>query len=165
MNKFLFLTMMVFVGTAYGGKNHGAHVHGVGQLSLAFDGMKGKIQLEAPAEALFGFEHDAKSKKDLQRKDAALKKLEEKISEMIVFEESLKCLIKKDIFEVNQTKSHADVEAEFSITCEKSVQGSSIEFHFQKVFPNLKNVKVDVLVNDLQKSIEVKKNGESIGLK
>lgn len=165
MSKLIFLALMIIAGTAYGGKGHGAHVHGVGHLSLAFDGNKGKIQFEAPSEALFGFEHVAKSKKEIQKKEEGLKKLEEKISDMIIFEDSLKCLIKKDIFEVNQVNNHADVVAEFSVSCEKSIQGSSIEFNFQKVFSSLKKVKVDVLVNELQKSMEVKMNGESLGLK
>ncbi len=51
--------------------------------------------MEIPADSIFGFEHEAKSKKDKAGKEAALKKLEEKVSEMIVFDTSLKCEIKK----------------------------------------------------------------------
>lgn len=159
MFKVLLLSAMVFAG------EQAAHVHGSGHVSLAFDGAKGKIQFESPGQSLFGFEHEAKSKNDKKKKDAALQKLEDKISEMIVLDPSLKCDIKKDIFEVIQKNGHADVSAEFTVQCQQPVAGSSISFHFQKVFTSLKNIQVDVLAGDMQKSLAVKKNGESIELK
>lgn len=160
MLKVFLLSMMVFAA-----REQGSHVHGRGHVSLAFDGAKGKIQLETPAEAIFGFEHEAKTKADKKKKDEALQKLENKISEMIVFESAAKCEIKKEIIEVNLVKGHADINAEFSVVCQQSVAGTSISFYFQKVFSSLKHVQVDVLVDEVQKSMEVKKNGESLGLK
>lgn len=159
MFEVLLFSAMVFAG------NQAAHVHGAGHVRLAFDGAKGKIQLETPGQALFGFEHEAKSKKDKSKKEAALQKLESKISEMIVFDSALNCEIKKEIFEVNQKNGHADVSAEFSVQCQQPVVGSSISFHFPKVFTSLKSVQVDALADDVQKSLVVKKNGDSIGLK
>lgn len=142
-----------------------AHVHGEGTASLAFDGKKGKLDMHLPAEVVMGFEHEAKSAKDRKAKEDSLNKLEEKISEMVVLDPSLKCEIKKEIFEVIQGKSHGDVEAEFNITCEQPVLGSTVKFNFAKVFPRMKKIKVDVLAGEMQKSVEVKKGGESLELK
>jgi hypothetical protein len=87
------------------------------------------------------------------------------MSEMVVLDESLRCNIRKEISEVIQGRKHIDVEAEFVIECENPLAGSSIEFNFRKVFPRLKKVKVDLIADDVQKSMETTKNGESVELK
>lgn len=156
---FLFSTLV------FAAREQGTHVHGFVKASVAFDGKTGKIQMEIPADSIFGFEHPAKSKKDIQTKEESLKKLETKISEMIVFDSSLQCKIAKEIFEVNQEKNHADVDADFSVNCQKPVAGSSISFNFQKVFSRFKKVHVDVIADSVQKSMDVTKNGESLELK
>ncbi|MNL63942.1 hypothetical protein D3C87_1881130 [compost metagenome] len=92
-------------------------------------------------------------------------KLEEKMSEMVVLAPELKCEIKKEISEVIQSKDHGDVEAEFNITCEQPVVGTTIRLQFAKVFPGIKKAKVDVIAGDIQKSVLVKKGGESLELK
>lgn len=160
MFKVLLLSAMVFAA-----REHGAHEHGAGRVSIGFDGKKGRIEMEVPAESLFGFEHEAKSKKDKNKKEEALKSLEEKIAEMIVFDPALKCEIKKEIFEVNQSKNHADVDADFTVSCEKAVAESTVSFNFQKVFSRLKKVQVDFITDGVQKSVQVLKNGDSLELK
>ncbi|KHD89426.1 MAG: hypothetical protein OM95_03410 [Bdellovibrio sp. ArHS] len=160
MIKILLLSTMLFAA-----REHGAHVHGAGKVSVAFDGKNGKIELHVPAEAIMGFEHQAKTKADKQKKEKALAKLEEKIAEMIVLDPALKCAIKKDIFEVNQQDSHAEIEAEFNVTCATPVAGSTITFNFTKQFSRLKKVQVDVLADGVQKSLQVQKNGDSVELK
>lgn len=160
MFKVLLFSTMVLAA-----REQGSHVHGSGKVSIAFDGLKGQIEMEIPAESLFGFEHNAKSKKDIQTKDENLKKLEEKISEMIVFDNSLGCKIKKEKFTVNQEKNHSDLDAEFSVGCQKAVSGSTISFNFEKVFPRLRKMQVDIIADSIQKSTEVNKNGESLELK
>lgn len=159
------LKALLFAVMAMAHSQQGAHVHGVGKASLAFDGKKGKLEMHAPAEAIYGFEHAAKSQKDKQKKEAGLKKLGEQVAEMIVFDPALKCEIKLDMYEVIEKKNHSDVESEFSIVCEKPVAGSTVTFNFQKVFSRLKKVQVDVLADQVQKSLVVQKNGETLELK
>ncbi|MFS4460830.1 ZrgA family zinc uptake protein [Bdellovibrio sp. HCB2-146] len=142
-----------------------AHVHGEANISIAFDGKKGRMEFHAPSEALFGFEHEARSAKDRAKKDQAMTKLEEKMSEMVVLAPELKCEIKKEISEVIQSKDHGDVDAEFNITCEQPVVGTTVRLQFAKVFPGIKKAKVDVIAGDVQKSVIVKKGGESLELK
>ncbi len=142
-----------------------SHVHGQGQVNIAIQGKRGQIEFRAPAEALFGFEHEARSKADKRKKDQALKSLDERMSEMVVLDESSRCQIRKEISEVIQGRKHIDVEAEFIIECENPLAGSSIELNFRKVFPRLKKVKVDLIADDVQKSIETTKNGEIVELK
>ena len=142
-----------------------AHVHGVAQVSMGFDGAKGKVEFKAPAETVFGFEHQARSKKDREAKDKGMQALNDQMAEMIVFDKELGCEIKMEASQMNQEKDHADVEAEYAVTCQKPVAGSTITFNFKKVFSRIKKVKVDVIADEMQKSVEVKKNGESLDLK
>ncbi|KYG61574.1 hypothetical protein AZI86_17880 [Bdellovibrio bacteriovorus] len=146
-------------------QEHKAHVHGAAQVSMGFDGSKGKIEFKAPAETVFGFEHEARSKKDREAKDKGLQALNDNISEMIAFDKELACEIKMEASQVNQEKDHADVEVEYAVTCQKPVAGSTITFNFKKGLSRIKKVKVEVIADEVQKSLEVKKNGESLELK
>lgn len=159
MVKFLIMSMLVFA------QKQSSHNHGSARLSMAFEGKKGTLELHVPSESIYGFEYEAKSSKDRQRKEQGLNKLESKISEMVVFDPALKCEIKKDIFQVNQGSSHADIEAVFNVNCEQSPKDSSVSFFLQKSFPRLKTVQLEILVGDLQKADTVKKNGTVIELK
>ncbi|AFY00743.1 ZrgA family zinc uptake protein [Bdellovibrio bacteriovorus] len=165
MLKVLLFSLMAMAHSDHAAHTQAAHVHGAGKVSLAFDGKKGKLEFHAPAESIYGFEHAAKSKKDKQKKDEALAKLGEKMAEMVVLDPSLKCEIKLEMYEVIEKKNHSDVEGEFNISCEAPVAGSTITFNFQKVFSRLKKVQVEVLADQVQKSLEVGKNGETLELK
>ncbi|MDG0817899.1 ZrgA family zinc uptake protein [Bdellovibrio svalbardensis] len=142
-----------------------AHTHGGARLAIALEGKNGKIDFDAPASAIYGFEYVAKSAKDKKSKEQGLKKVEDKIAEMVVFDPSAKCEIKKDMYEVDQKENHADVEFEFRVICEKSPMGTNITVNISKIFPRIKAVKVDVVGDGVQKSLEVKNSGESIELK
>ncbi|MNL08449.1 hypothetical protein D3C87_1291700 [compost metagenome] len=170
MYRILVISVLSFCSVAFAQselseKPQKAHVHGQGSASLAFDGKKGRLEMSLPADVVMGFEHRPKSAKDRKAKEDSLLKLEEKISDMVALDPSLKCEIKKEIFEVIESKDHGDVEAEFNITCEQPVVGSTIKFNFAKTFPRMKKIKVDVIAGEVQKSVEVKKGGESLELK
>ena len=165
ISVFSFSSVVAFAQTEAAPPQQKAHVHGEGTASLAFDGKKGKLDMSLPAESIMGFEHQARSAKDRKAKEEALLKLEEKISDMVVLDPSLKCEIKKEIFEVIESKNHSDVDAEFNITCEQPALGTTVKFNFAKVFPRMKKIKVDVIAGEVQKSVEVKKGGESLELK
>jgi hypothetical protein len=156
---------LLFASLVFAAKEQHAHVHGHASVSMAFEGKQGKISVNVPTEAIYGFEYAAKSAKDKKAKQAGLDKLEQKISEMIVMDPSLKCEIKKDIFEIDQKDHHADIDADFNVNCNKSPADSVITFNFQKVFSHLKHVDVSIVLGDIQKSEKVEKDGVSVELK
>lgn len=160
MFKVLLFSMM-----AMASREHGAHLHGYAKVTMGFDGKNGKIEFHAPAGAIYGFEYIAKSAKDKANKEQSLKKLSEKVSEMIQFDHSLKCEINMDMYEVDQKDNHADIDVEYNVKCDKSPADSVVTFNVQKVFPRIKTVKVDVLLGEVQKSQEFKKSGETLELK
>lgn len=144
---------------------HKAHVHGVGTLGIAFDGSKGKLLLEAPGEALMGFEYKPAKQKDIQKKDQVLLDLENKISEMVSFSKDLKCIFKKEKIDIHYLEGHAEVRAEFGIECLSSPKGSVIEFAFAKFFKGLQKVSADILLGDLQKHVQITGAGVKLELK
>lgn len=157
--------VLLFSVLALAAREEKAHVHGVAKASLAFEGKAGKIEMSLPSSAIYGFEYMPTSAKDKKAKEAGLQKLEDKVAEMFVLEPSLKCEIKKEIFEVDQRGAHSDIDAEFRINCEKSPLGTSVMINVSKVFPRIKTVQVDVIAEGVQKSQEVKTSGEVIELK
>lgn len=159
------LNVLLLSFTLFAAGPNSAHVHGAGQMSMAFDGVNGKLQFEIPAQGLFGFEHVAKTKKDINKIAAVLQIFEQRISEMVVFNESLGCRISKEAIIVNSNQGHSDVDASFRVQCAKSILGSEMVFNFQKVFPELKKMQVEVLADDVQKSMEVNQNGVVLGIK
>ncbi len=143
---------------------HGSHSHGAALASIAIEGKKGKLTLETPASAIYGFEREAKSKADQMRKDRGLKKLQENIAQIFAFAESAKCELKLEVYEVQQQKSHADVHSEFSFECAEPLKGTELTVSIQKQFPKIKKLQVQVIMDDVQKSQEIVKDGEKIGL-
>ncbi len=147
-------------------REHGAHTHGSAELSIAFDSAQGKIEFKSPSDGVIGFEHAIKSASDKRDKDNAFKKLEINISEIISFDKSLKCKILKDKIEIiAESDSHSDTNASFTVNCERSPLGTKIIFYIQKFFPHIKDIDTQIIVDNIQKSAEIKANGTSIELK
>lgn len=141
-------------------REHATHEHGAGHLGIAFEGKIGKIEFKIPSESIFGFEHEAKNKKDKALKIQGLATLENKIADMVVFEPQLKCLISKEKIEVKQNGKHSETLANYNVVCAQSPLETAIEFNFQKYFQGIKDIDVQVIVDNLQKSTELK--GKSV---
>jgi|GEM_PF-1465788 Protein of unknown function (DUF2796). len=165
MHKILFVILLVGLGQFSNADDSSkAHKHGTANMSIALEGKQGKIVIRAPSSMVYGFETEAHSGKDRKLKDQGLLKLEEKISDAVVFKPELNCEIKKDMFQVNQEDKHADVEAEFRVTCQSGAAGSTIQMNPRKVFSRFKSLNVEISGDGVQKSVEVLKDGEAIEL-
>ena len=148
-------------------RHHGAHNHGSATASLAFDGVNGRLEFKSPSESIFGFEHEAKTDKDKKTQAAGLSTLENKIAQIVVFDSKLNCQFTKDKIEVvkEANENHSDTSASFNISCKKTPIGSHITFFFQKFFPKLHDVDLQILADSVQKSAEAKSNGMQVELK
>jgi hypothetical protein len=154
-------------------RQHGAHQHGAGTLGVAFEGAKGRLEFKIPSDSIVGFEYTPKTDKDKKTKTDQLAKLEKNIADMVVFDAGLKCVITKDKVEVVKDEAeskeahaeHSDTFATFDVLCAKSPEGSKIVFNFQKYFPKIQDLDVQIIAGNIQKSVEAKKNNTSIELK
>lgn len=150
------------------GHSHKVHVHGAGNASIAFEKGQGQLLFEAPSESVYGFEYIPKKAKDIAARDEAFKRIENEISRTFQFEEKLGCKWTKTKIENEfepQQKDHSSVLAEFKISCTDSPFGKSLKINFKSAFPKLKKLKLDILVDDFQKSFNLEKSEEEILLK
>ena len=153
---------------------HEAHVHGSANLAIAFDGLKGRIEFKAAAEGILGFEHAARSAAEQKALTEAKAKFE-KIDSMVQFDSSLGCKIQPEKIDMQSEETgkdhakekhhgeHSNFVANFNVACEKSVTGSKMKIDFT-TFPKLNDLDITVLVGDLQKSAEAKKQSITLDL-
>ena len=182
MNKYLWIVSLLFVSQSVfsheGEKHeehkeskkehreHKAHQHGHAEMSIAFDGMIGKISLETPTDNIIGFENKPKNDQQKKQSEEALLKLENNIAQMVQMDPSLSCVMSKHEVQVNYEEGgHSDVDASFEVKCQKSPVGTKIKFAFQKYFSRMKNVEIQVLADQISKSIHVKKATAELEIK
>jgi hypothetical protein len=162
-------------------REHGAHQHGVGTVGVAFEALKGKIEFKIPAESIIGFEHEAKKEADKKKQADALAKFESKISEMLVFDASLKCVLAKEKIEVvreeehkeepkkshkhHKHAAHSDFVAHYNVTCEKSPAGTDLAVKMHSQFKKIKKIELQLIVDNLQKAQTITKDNTVVSLK
>jgi len=147
-----------------------AHEHGSGKVNIAFETAKGApkgvVEIEAPAESIVGFEHQAKTAADKAKVTAALNTLKARFGEMVIFPAAAACKVTNKSAKVEaehhdakakgaKHEEHSEVHAEFDVACAKPLSGLEIRFGFSKVFPKLHDVEVALLVGDQQSSADV----------
>lgn len=147
-------------------REHKAHDHGAGQIGVAFDGTDGKIDFDIPAESIVGFEYEPTKLADKKKLADSLQLLRSKINDLIVFDRNSKCEITAQSVELERSEAkHSDVEAQYSVKCLQSPLGSTITFKLHSQFKRIKKLQVQVVVDTLQKSASISKDGEKIELK
>lgn len=141
-----------------------AHVHGAATLSLAFDELKGRLELRGAADSFIGFEHAAKSAADKKKLDESLKTFEAKLETRVKIDPILGCRFSKNRLDMDVHGKHADFIASFDIKCVKSPDGGKIVFDFSDV-KGLNDLDITVLSGNLQKTAEFKGAPVTVDLK
>ena len=153
-----------------------AHVHGVAEINIAVEGSKADIEFRSPAESVIGFEHEAKSESDKKKREAALRTLQNKMNQMVLFDPKLSCKFsepKTTVVEAKEERSkeqsgktgeHREVRATSSVRCDKPLAGSRVTFGVTKVFPEIYEVKVQVLSDTKQSGATIKKDQGDVRL-
>lgn len=161
-------------------RHHEAHVHGAATLQLAFDQAKGKLEFKAASEGVLGFEHQPKTEREKKALSTMISEIENGIKTMVKFDESLNCAFTKDKIEMRaedhskenekdhedhkEEGEHSDFVAEFSILCSKSPKDTKLVLDFSKL-KKIKDLDVTILIDDLQKSVEIKRKAVTVDLK
>lgn len=160
----LLISCLLFAKESKHREEH-AHEHGAGTLGIAFEGSKGKAEFKISSESIFGFEFEAKTEKQKKQRLEGLDKLATKFSEMVAFDNTLNCKFEKEKVAVqSESAKHSSTVAVFNIQCDKSPFSTDLTLNFQKYFKKIKDLDVTVLVDDVQKSVEVKKAGTVVRL-
>jgi hypothetical protein len=155
-------------GTVNAKEKHHAHEHGKVELDIAIDDKKVSIELESPAESIYGFEHEAKTDVQKKTRDDAVAKLNSDASKFFVFDSKLNCqIVTKSVepFVVEEQDhsskggkkhhhsggEHSEVHAEFEATCGASPVGTELSVDLGSAFPKMKKVKVQVVGDKSQR--------------
>ncbi len=148
-------------------RHHQAHTHGAGKMTIAFDGLNGRIEFEVAAESILGFEYAAQTDRDKKIVDDAVKTFKQDFSQMVQFDAALGCVIVADKVEQKmegKTSSHSDFVAAYNIQCKKALLNTKVKFNFS-AYEHLNDVDVTILVDKLQKNIEITNKESSVELK
>lgn len=133
-----------------------AHEHGIATVSIAIDKNMLLIGAEMTAEAAFGFEHIPKTDAEKKKVADVRKTLKEQGLDLFVFPTDLGCKLTNVLLSDSLAASgHADVDVDYTFSCEKSAAGSTLKLGLLKVFPRIKKVKVQVLSDAKQTGSEV----------
>ena len=138
----------------------GAHEHGIARLGLAVDGTRLTIDLELPAESVFGFEHAPRSAQERATVAEALDRLRTGGARLIAFPDGTACAL--DSAEVqapegmegdhagedqhlheDEGTGHEDVHLLASLTCSREPLGPA-SLRFADLLPDV--VQVDLTV-------------------
>lgn len=158
---------------------HGPHVHGVGELDIAFENSKEMtIAFESPSVSLYGFETEAKTPEQKSEQAKKLDIFKTKVGEILILDQKLGCHWKTNKVEVVKEKEddddddhdeadehhdlhaeHRSVETEWNVKCENELFGQTLKIDFQTQFPHLQKLKVNLLKDNSQSSKELK-NGK-----
>ena len=175
-------SMLLLASAAFaGGKGHAAHEHGVAVVNIIGEGSTLTVQLEAPSESIYGFEHEAKKPADIKKRDSAIEKLKTSAEKMFVLEPSLGCKmsgsdIKPFVTEAKENDkkrskkdeqnegTHSEVYATFKFECTKPVAGSKLAFAAKKYFKSLSTLKVQVLSGEKQDGTTIKNDKGTVNL-
>ncbi len=167
LSLLVLLSTLSSVGYSQAHRQHGAHKHGSAKLGIAFESLKGQLTLQLASDAIIGFEYVPKKESDKKKQQDGLEKLEKNIAAMVVFDPASKCVWSKEKLAVDHHDGgkHSDIDAIFNIVCEKDLVGTTLTFNIQKYFPKLADVDVQLLFQDMQKSVEANTPGFKVELK
>lgn len=165
--------------TAWGQANQAQHVHkhGHARLAVAVDGLVISVELDTPAEGLYGFEHAAKSDDEKRVVAAANERFTVTPTTLFSVPERYGCKVtgtglesggktssqseevqKSDgtpSIKSDRHASHGDVTARIALRCQKALDGAKATVSLIKYFPRLKTLKVEVLTGKKQVSTTV----------
>jgi Protein of unknown function (DUF2796) len=160
-----------------------AHVHGVAEINIVVEGKKVAVEFRTPTEGLMGFEHEAKTDAEKKKRDAALKLINDKFPEMVILERRPGCrseggkvaIVRSDADDGEDKKrgqadhnkksgEHREVRATFNFQCQSDPVGSRVQFAVTKLFPDIHELKVQVLSDANQTGATIKKDQGDVRL-
>jgi hypothetical protein len=174
----------LFVGTGSTAEKRHAHthVHGTAEMNIVVDGRKIVVEFSSAADGLMGFEHEAKSDADKKKRDAVMKVIQERFGDMVIFDKKLGCTFQSGEVVLVQTDArrstddkpakndhkksgeHREVRATHNFICQSDPAESRVRFAVSKAFPNIHEVKVQVLSGAKQTGATIKKDKGEVGL-
>lgn len=157
-------TLATQIAAATEHREHGAHVHGVGQLNIALDGTQLEIELDSPAANLVGFEHAPRNAAEQVQLDQALAKLRDgqdlfilpvaaacRLQEIKVAEEGAEHQENGD----EASNHHADISGLYRFHCDTPSALTGIDVRLFQRFPAIEKLEVQLIGPHGQRGTEL----------
>ena len=142
------------------------HVHGVSRINVAVEGRSAIVELFIPAASVYGFEHEPRNPKEQKDRKLALKRLEENVDRVLIFERDAGCrpssikvgLAPQHDSERNRAAHghHAEVFSEFALDCDVNLAGRRVRIGIFALFPSIEQVTAVVLSEITQQQTRIK---------
>ena len=167
----------------------GAHAHGHSTLTIAVEGNRIAMELEAPGADITGFEYAAKSAEDRAKLEAAIAELSKPLS-LFVLPEAAGCTVVSSTAGLHGAgedhaghdheahdhsehehgddhaghAEHAEFHAEYMLTCDNPAAIDRIEFTYFQTFPNAQEVDVQMISDMGAQGFEVTRDAPVLDL-
>lgn len=187
------IALLPTVANAQEYRDLGAHEHGVGELNIAIEGGRISMELQAPGADIVGFEHAASAAADREAVDAALAVLERPL-ELFVMPEAAGCTLAEahaaleadehaheedhdheehaeEFHEAHDADhddhaegGHTEFHAEYALDCASPSDLSQIGFAYFDMFPNAREIEVQLLTEKGAQAFEVERGSPVLDL-
>lgn len=166
----------------------GAHQHGQGKLSIAIDGNKVALELEAPGADIAGFEHEAKSDKDKAAIKQAIATLQAPLA-LFKIPEAAKCTVAEAKVELETDEhdhahekdqdhghdhggkdkdapkaAHSKFHAEYLLECASPAEFKSLTLDYFAAFKAAEGLTIEVIAPKGQSKFEAARGNPVIDL-
>jgi hypothetical protein len=134
-------------------REHGAHVHGVGQLNVALDGTLLEIELDSPAANLVGFEHAPRNDTEKGQLEQAMNRLRNATT-LFTLPADAGCRLQQvEVTEEGGEKQpdedtaehHSDIISHYRFECATPSALSGIDIHLFALFPTTEQLQVQLI--------------------
>lgn len=164
----------------------GAHEHGVGKLNIAFERDRIAMEFEAPGADIVGFEHAADSATDRQKVDEAIAALAKPL-ELFRLPADAKCQANMASVELHgggedghaeehadahehaeehagEAEGHTEFHATYVLSCAEPDAAVQIDFAYFTLFPNAKELEVQIISDKGSTAFEVTRDSPRLDL-
>ena len=188
-----FACLAALPATAEEGRQLGAHEHGVGALNIAFEGSSVALEFHAPGADIVGFEYEAETAEDRAKIDAAVATLARPL-DLFVLPEAAACQVVEARASLESEEehddhghgdhghddhghddhghdqaeaeeSHTEFEAQYLLTCASPEAITSITFAYFDVFPNARELEIQMISESGGAAFEVERDEPVLDLK
>lgn len=165
LQSFSLFTFLISVSSfqAYSGS---AHNHHEAKIQLAFESGKGLIDVTLPAQAVIGFEHAPRNPNESKKADQGLLKLKNQVPQWFLFNPEAACgLMEPQTDWIRDSSDHSEIKVKITFECQKALLGQNLTLRVRDSYPQIKTIKIEALVESLQKSWNLKKQQNQIEFK
>jgi hypothetical protein len=158
-------------------REHGAHVHGVGELNVALDGRILLIELHGPAANILGFEHSPTNAAETQAVKDARAKLADPSQTFLPNAEAACELTEAEIFmelagdepgpnhdHDHDGETHSDAGVAYRFECASPGALKSIQARLFEEFPGSERLRVQLITPDAQHAAELTADAPTLSL-